>query len=133
MVQLDGVGVVLEDPLVARRFDLGLPTRLGEVVSDQRPRRAERLLQEALVVRVRDDGDALGRKRRQAARMIEVRVRVDDVPDWLVRDDALRFGDDRQAARLVLPAFEHDDVVLELDGKRHIAAGDAIDAVGHLF
>ena len=65
--------------------------------------------------------------------MIEMRVRVDDVADWLVGDDAFGFGDDRQPARFALPAFEHDDVVLEFDRKRDVAAGDAKDAVPELL
>ena len=65
--------------------------------------------------------------------MIEVRVRVDQVPDRLVRNGLLRFRDHRQATRLALTAFEHDDVIPHVDGERHIAAGDAVDAVGQLL
>ena len=133
VVQLDGVRVVLEDALVARRLDLGLPVRLGEVVADERARIAQPLFQKALVVRVGDDRDPFGGKRREAAGVIEVRVRVDDVPDRLVRNHLLGFGDDRDAARFALPAFEHDDVILELDRQRDVAAGDPVDAFGHLL
>ena len=65
--------------------------------------------------------------------MIEVRVRVDDIPDRLVRDDALGFSDDGDAARLALSAFEHDDVVFELDGQRNVSARDPIHAIGHFL
>ena len=75
VVQLDGVRVVLEDALVTCRLDLGLSIRLGEVVADERARTAQPLFQKALVVRVGDDRDPFSGKRREAAGVIEVRVR----------------------------------------------------------
>ena len=115
------------------RLDLGLSIGLGEVVADERARIAQPLFQEALVVRVGDDRDPLGSERREATGVIEVRVRVDDVPDRLVRNHLLGFGDDRDAACFALATFEHDHVLLELDRQRHVAAGDPVHAFGHLL
>ena len=133
VIELDRVRLVLEHALLASCLYLGLLLRLGEIVSDERARRAQGLLQIGLVVLVRDDGDPIGRKRRESAGMIEVRVCIDDVLDRLVRDDAPGFGEDRDAARLVLSALEHDDVVFEFDGQRHVSTRDSIDAIGHFF
>ena len=65
VVQLDRPGAALEDLAVAGALEFGLPVRFGERVPDQRPRVVERLLEKVLVVLVRDNGDALGRKRRR--------------------------------------------------------------------
>ena len=131
VVQLDRVRVVPSTFLSSVssfgvRFDLASrsPTSV---------RVREDLLEVVVVVLVRDDCDVLGHERGEPARVVEVRVRVDDVADRLVGDDALRLGDDREAARFALPALEHDDVILEFDRERHVAAGDAVDAVGQLL
>ena len=60
----------------------------------QRVRRAEDLLEVRLVDLVRDDGRAFRDEGPQPARVIDVVVRVDDVPDRLARDQPFRFGDD---------------------------------------
>src|SRR5207248_11065034 len=86
-----------------------------------------------LVVVVGEDGDALGGKWREPAGMIEVRMRIDDVPDSFVRKQPPGFGEDRQASRFALRAFEHDHVVAELDGHGDVSADDAVHAVGELF
>ena len=86
-----------------------------------------------LAVVVGEDDGPVGRERRQPAGVIEVRVRVHDVLDSFVRDQPLGLCDHGQCARLALPALEHDDVIFELDGERHVAAGDAIDTVGQLL
>ena len=117
LMQFDRTRGVLEHSLVADPLDRRLPVRLREGVPYERPRAAERLLEERLVRVVRDDGDPFGRDRGEPAGMIEVRVRVDDVADRLVRNGLLHFRQDRQAARFVLSAFEHDDVVADLDGE----------------
>ena len=78
-------------------------------------------------------GDALGHDRRQPAGVIEVRVRVDDIADGLVRNDLPRLRQDRLSARLALPALEHEDVVAELDGESDVPARDTVDAVSHLL
>ena len=86
-------------------FDLRLLVRLRQRVADERARRAERRFDEKLAVVVGEDRDAFGANGGEPAGMIEVRMRVDDVLDPLVREQTLRFGDDRQAARLALPAL----------------------------
>ena len=63
---------------------------------------ANDLLVVRLVDLVRDDRRALGDERAQAARVIEVLMRVDDVADRLVRDQPLRLGDDRVGALVAL-------------------------------
>ena len=65
--------------------------------------------------------------------MVDVAVRVDDVLDRLVGNQPLRFGDDREAARLALPGLDDRDVILEVDRDRRVAAGDQIDAVAELL
>ena len=49
-----------------------------------------------------DDGRALGDEGPQAAGMVEMLVRVDDVPDRLVRNQLLGFLDDRERSRFTL-------------------------------
>ena len=105
---------------------------LGERVSDQRARSVERALEELLVVLVSHDRRALGDQRRQAARVIRVRMRVDDVADRLLREELLHFVDDGLSARDVLPGLDDDDVVLELDGERVVGAVDLVDAICQL-
>ena len=86
------------------------------LVRIERVRLAQHLLEIGLVDLVGEDGRALGDERPQAAGMIDVAVGVDHVPDRLVRNQPLGFGDDRQRARLVLAAFDQRDVILEVDG-----------------
>ena len=57
---------------------------------------AERLLEIGLVQLVGEDRRAFGDDRPQAARVVDVAVRVDDVLDRLVRNQPFRFGDDRE-------------------------------------
>jgi len=93
----------------------------------------ERRLGKELRVVVDEERHALGDKRRQAARMIEMWMRADDVPDAFGREQLPGFGDHGETARFVLPSLEDDDVVFELDGERDVASRDAIDAVGELL
>ena len=83
---------------------------------------------------MRDDRDAFGDDGADAARVIEVMVRQHAVANRLVRNHALRLGDDRLRARLVLAGrLEDQDVIVELDGERDVAARDAVDAVREPF
>ena len=88
VMQLDRARLVLQHHLLDHALDLGLLLRLRQRVADERARREQRLLDEVLAVVVGQDDGAFGRERRQPARMIEVRVRVDDVFDALVRESA---------------------------------------------
>jgi hypothetical protein len=47
--------------------------------------------------------------------VIEVRVRIDDVFNPLVREQPLGFRNHGQPACFTLPALDNHDVVLELD------------------
>ncbi len=72
--------------------------------------------------------------RGEAAGVIEMMVRDHAVPDRLVRDDALRLGDDCLRARFVLRSrLENQRVIGELHRQRVVGAGDSKDAVGKLL
>ena len=136
MVHLDGARAVRVDLLLGHRFDLGLLRILRERVVQQRSRRVERLLEELLVVLLRDDRRAFGDQRRQPAGVIGVRMRVHHVADWLVGNQLLRFGDVGERTRLGLSGLEHHDVVPELDDQRIVAAGsggEPVEPVAELF
>ena len=91
---------------------------------------AQGVLEELLVDFVRHDRDAFGDDGADAARVVEVVMRQHAVTDRLVRNHALRFRDDRLRARVVLPGrLEDQDVIVELDGERDVAARDSVDAV----
>jgi hypothetical protein len=65
---------------------------------------------------MRDDRRAFSHKRPKSAGMVEVRMRVDDVPNGLVRNglpDGVEHG---QGAVVVLRRLEQDDVIVEFDG-----------------
>ena len=82
---------------------------------------------------MRDDGDPFGGERGKPARVIEMGMRVDEVSDRLVRDDASGFSDDGETASLALPTFEYDDVIAELDCHSGIITRDPIHTVRELF
>ena len=132
-IQLDGVDAVGEHLLVAHRLDDGLLSVLLRRIGGERVRQAERLLEIRLVDLMGEDRRAFGDRRAQAARMIDVAVRVDDVRDRLVGDQLLRFRQHREAARLALAQLDHRDVILEVDRESAVAAGDEIHAVAELF
>jgi hypothetical protein len=56
--------------------------------------------------------------------MIEVGMRIYDVPDRLVRDQLLRFRDNGIRSSLALGTFDNHNVVLEVDGDGRIPAED---------
>ena len=56
-----------------------------------------------------------------------MRVRVDDVPNRLVRDQPLRFGNDGLGASFALRSFDDHDVILELDGEAGVPAKNQVD------
>src|SRR5207247_5092121 len=99
----------------------------------QRVRRAQDFLQIGFVYLMGEDGRPFGDEPAQAARVIDVAVRVDQVFDRLPGNQALGFRDDGQRAGLVLPALDDRDVVLEIDRDHGVAAGDQVDAVAQLL
>jgi hypothetical protein len=82
--------------------------------------------------RRRHDRRALGPQRPQAARVIEMLVRVHDVPDRLVRDQPVRFGDDVVRARLGQRSLNHHDMIREFDDEAVVRGGDQPDTVRKL-
>src|SRR5207244_13468010 len=98
-----------------------------------RVRKACRLLEIRLVQLVREDRRAFRDRGAQTARMIDMRVRVDDVGNRLVGNQPLRFGDDRLAARLALSALDDRDVILEVDRDSGIAAENQVHTVAQLL
>ena len=66
---------------------------------------------------MRQDGGALGNGRGKSACMVEVRVRIDDKPDWLVRNRLLRRRHHRHPSRVALPAFDDEHVIAHVDGQ----------------
>ena len=77
---------------------------------------------------------ALVDPRAQAARVVEVHVRVDQVADRLVRDRFLHLRDDGQRALLGLRAFDDDDVVGLIDRETVVGAALQVeDAVGEFL
>ena len=80
-----------------------------------------------------DDGRAFVDGRANAAEMIPMVVRGDDVADRLVRNHFLRFRDHRERALLGLRRVDQHDVILHLDGQAVMrAAGEVVDALGEL-
>ena len=91
--------------------------------------RADRVLKVLRAGLVRDDRQAFGNRRADAARMIEVVVAVDDVRQRLVRLDLSRLGDDGQRSSVVLRRLDQRHVVRELDEHAVMApAGEPPDA-----
>ena len=95
----------------------------------ERVRQAEDFFEVRLVDLVRDDRRALRDEGPESARMIDVVVCVDDISDWLVRDEPFGFVDNRARSRLGLRSLDHDDVVLEIDRQGGIRREDEIDPV----
>jgi len=62
---------------------------------------------------VRQDRRSLGDRRPQAARVVDMAVRVDDVRHRLVGDQPPGLGDDGLSARFALPPLDDRDVLLE--------------------
>src|SRR5262245_61391402 len=84
LMQLDRAGRVAEHAAFPGSLDARFFVCFCERIADERPPGAKRLLEKILVVLLRDDGDAFGDKRRQPARVIEMRVGIDDVPIGLL-------------------------------------------------
>ena len=78
---------------------------------------------------MRQDRGALGDGGRKPACMIEVRVRIHYEPDWLARNRLPGCRHHRDAARIALPAFDDENVIAHVDGKRCVISADLEDAV----
>ena len=65
--------------------------------------------------------------------MIEVRMRVDDEADRLVRDRLLGGRHHCQAARVALAALDDQDVIAHVDGERRVVATDLERAFAKLL
>ena len=63
---------------------------------------------------VSNDRCPFGGIRTQAAKVIEVRMRVDDVPDRLTRNDLLNRIEDRDGTGLAFRGLHNGDVVAKL-------------------
>ena len=106
---------------------------LGEGVGSDRARPRRELLVEGRVRCVGDDDEPFRNGRADAARMIEVVVRVHQVGQRLIRDELPRLGDHRQRSDFVGRLDEHQ-VVAELDENAVVRlAGQEPDAVGHFL
>ena len=82
--------------MVRERFEHRRLLRLFESIGDERVRRSPDLLVVGPVHLVGHDGRALVHVAAETARVIEVRVRVHEVLDRLVRNCFLDFGDHGQ-------------------------------------
>ena len=133
VMQLDRARAVGQHLLLAYGLQDWLPAVFLRFIRVERVRHAERLLEIGLVQLVREDGRPFGDGRPQAARVVDVAVRVDDVLDGLVRNQPFGFGDDREPTSLALPGFDDRDVVLEVDRDRRIASRNQIHAVADLL
>jgi len=58
---------------------------------------------------------------------------IKNTADRLVRNNAPGFSDYRQTTSFVLPAFQHDHVIPELNSQGDVSAGDAIHTFGQFF
>ena len=133
-MDLDRPGAVGQDVLVGEGFEHRHLLRLRQPVGIERVRRGPGLLVVRLVHLMRHDRRALIDVGPQPARVIEVRVRVDQVADRLVRDRLLDLGDHRQRPFLVLWPLHDDDVILLVDGDAVVrSAFQVVDAVGQLL
>ena len=132
-MQLDDVVAVGQDFLLCHGFDLQRLFRLRQLVGNERVRQCEHRLVVRLVDLVRDDGRPLRHERPEPAGVIEMLVRIHHVPDRLVRNQPFRLGDDRAGPLFALRAFNHHDVVLEINRQARIPAENQVDAVGKPF
>ena len=82
---------------------------------------------------MRDDRRAFGGKRAEAAGVVEVVMRVDDVLDRLVRCEFFHLRDDGEGAGVVLRSFDHDQMIDHFHQHAVVGtAGQIPDAVRHL-
>ena len=133
-MNLDRPPAVGEDVFVGECFERGGLVRFRQGIRIDRPRRRPRLLVVRPVHLVRHHRGSLGHVGSQPAGMIEVRVRVHHVTDWLVGNRLFDFRDHGQRARLVLRPFDYHDVIELSDGNAVMASAfQEIDAVGKLF
>ena len=111
----------------------GGASRLREPIGIDRARVAPRVLEKRDVALMRDDRRAFGGIRAHAARMVEVMMRVDQVPDRFARNRPLHRVDHGHRSRFGLRRVDDDDVVFHLDGDALGGALDHPDAVGDLL
>ena len=114
VMHLDGLGPVGDHLLVGHPFNHRRAWITRQLVRGDRRGVAQHLLVERLVHLVRQDRKPFGHHRAQAARMIRVLVRVDDVADRLRRHEPLHLRQHRLGALLVADRFDDHDEVAEL-------------------
>src|SRR5581483_11194016 len=94
---------------------------------------SENLLVVRLVDLVRDDRRPFRDESPQSADVIEMRVRVDHIPDPLVRNQPLRLADDLLRPHIVLWPLNHYDVIFEIRDDGAVAAGDQPEAAAEIL
>ena len=102
---------VRDDAFVADRFDLQRLRILRERIRHARVRTLDHLLEERHVSLMRDDGEPLGHRSPDPARMIEMVMTVDDVRQRFVRAQLARFCDHRERAGIVLRRVDEHQVI----------------------
>ena len=120
--------------VITNRLNLHAFFRRGEAIGRDRVRRLGDALEERLVRLVRQNRRAFIHRRADPAEMIPVMMRRDDVTDRLARNQLLRLGEHRLAARLRERRVDDRDVITHVDGQAVMRrAGQVIHAVGHLL
>ena len=82
----------------------------------------DHLAEDALVAAARDDGEPARYRGAQAAAVIEVMVRDDDVRDLLARHEGVGDVEPRERVGLIVVGLEHHEVIGELDDGAAVAA-----------
>ena len=117
-MQLERHGAIREHAFVFDRFDHEWPGHFREAIGVERVSILENFLFVISPVRfVRDDRNTFGRICPNAARVIEMVMRVDEVLDGLVWKHPLRFRDRCHRSIVSSRAFDDDEIVFELDEK----------------
>src|SRR5437867_2260884 len=137
--------MITDDRLIAVADRMPLPIRLEFPWSGtcrrkwklRQPVRAQRTrlrykqdpFEEVLVQLIRDNGGAFRVSRTEAAGMIPVMVRVDDVPNLLAWNEPFGFGDHRVGASIVQRSFNNGREVLELDQIGRASCRERVDVL----
>ena len=91
-------------------------------------------LEKRLIGLVRNDRGPLVHRHPNSAQMIPMMMRRYDVPDRLVRNEFLRFREDRGRARNIVRNIDHDNVIFHFDHEAVMCRARQIPhAIAHLL